>query len=288
MTTRPEIEDDEAHEWAEALHDILEHAGKERAHFIIELLISEARRAGVHLPFKTTTAYVNTISPIDEERLPGDPQLEHRVRSLERWNALAMVAQAANTTTELGGHISSYASAATLYSIGFNHFFRGPSEENSGDLVYFQGHAAPGVYARAFLEGRLTEEQLRNYRRDVDGKGLTSYPHPWLMPDFWQFPTVSMGLGPITGIYQARFMKYLNDRDLKNEADRKVWVFTGDGEMDEPESLGAISLAARENLDNLIFVVNCNLQRLDGPSAWKWQNYPRTGRRISWCGLECY
>ena len=265
MTSRPEIEDDEALEWAEALHDILEHAGEERAHFIIELLISEARRAGVNLPFKTTTPYVNTITPIDEERLPGDPSLEHRVRSLERWNALAMVVQAAHTTTELGGHISSYASAATLYSVGFNHFFRGPSENDNGDLVYFQGHAAPGVYARAYLEGRLNAEQMRNYRRDVDGEGLTSYPHPWIMPDFWQFPTVSMGLGPITGIYQARFMKYLHDRELKAEADRKVWVFTGDGEMDEPESLGAISLAARENLDNLIFVVNCNLQRLDGP-----------------------
>ena len=265
MTTRPEIEDEEAHEWAEALHDILEHAGGQRAHYIIELLISEARRAGVNLPFKTTTPYTNTIAPIDEERIPGDLALEHRVRSLERWNALAMVVQAANTTTELGGHISSYASAATLISVGFNHFFRGPSEEHGGDLVYFQGHSAPGVYARAYLEGRLTEEQLRNYRRDVDGKGLTSYPHPWLMPEFWQFPTVSMGLGPITGIYQARFMKYLHDRELKDEADRKVWVFIGDGEMDEPESLGAISLAARENLDNLIFVVNCNLQRLDGP-----------------------
>ena len=265
MTTRPEIEDEEAQEWAEALHDILEHAGEARAHYIIELLISEARRAGVNLPFKTTTPYINTIAPIDEERLPGDPSLEHRVRSLERWNALAMVVQAAHTTTELGGHISSYASAATLYSVGFNHFFRGPSENHNGDLVYFQGHAAPGVYARAYLEGRLSEEQMRNFRRDVDGKGLTSYPHPWIMPDFWQFPTVSMGLGPITGIYQARFMKYLHDRELKDGAGRKVWVFTGDGEMDEPESLGAISLAARENLDNLIFVVNCNLQRLDGP-----------------------
>ncbi len=265
MTKRPEIEDEEAHEWVEALHDILQNVGGQRAHSLIELLISEARRAGVNFPFKTTTPYINTIAPIDEERLPGDPLLEHRVRSLERWNALAMVVQAANTTTELGGHISSYASAATLYSIGFNHFFRGPSGDHGGDLVYFQGHAAPGVYARAYLEGRLTEDQLKNFRRDVDGNGLTSYPHPWIMPDFWQFPTVSMGLGPITGIYQARFMKYLHDRSLKDEANRKVWVFTGDGEMDEPESLGAISMAAREDLDNLIFVVNCNLQRLDGP-----------------------
>lgn len=265
MAKRPEIEDDEVQEWVQALHDVLEHAGEERAHQIIETLITEARRAGVNLPFKTTTPYINTIEAADEERLPGDPSLVHRVRSLERWNALAMVVQAAKVTTELGGHISSYASAATLYSIGFNHFFRGPSDKNNGDLVYFQGHAAPGVYARAYLEGRLSEEQLKNFRRDVGGNGLTSYPHPWIMPDFWQFPTVSMGLGPITGIYQARFMKYLDDRSLKPEDGRKVWVFTGDGEMDEPESLGAISLAARENLDNLIFVVNCNLQRLDGP-----------------------
>lgn len=265
MSTRPEIEDAEIQEWVQALHDVLEHAGENKAHQIIDTLITEARRAGVNLPFKTTTPYINTIEAVDEERLPGDPTLEHRVRSLERWNALAMVVQAANVTTELGGHISSYASAATLYSIGFNHFFRGPSDRNNGDLVYFQGHAAPGVYARAYLEGRLSEEQLKNFRRDIGGDGLTSYPHPWIMPEFWQFPTVSMGLGPITGIYQARFMKYLDDRSLKDEEGRKVWVFTGDGEMDEPESLGAISLAARENLDNLIFVVNCNLQRLDGP-----------------------
>lgn len=265
MANRPEIEDEETQEWVQALHDVLEHGGEHQAHQIIETLITEARRAGVKLPFKTTTPYINTIDAVDEQRLPGDPSLEHRVRSLERWNALAMVVQAANVTTELGGHISSYASAATLYSIGFNHFFRGASDKNNGDLVYFQGHAAPGVYARAFLEGRITEEQMKNFRRDVDGKGLTSYPHPWLMPEFWQFPTVSMGLGPLAGIYQARFMKYLNDRSLKEEEDRNVWVFAGDGEMDEPESLGAISLAARENLDNLIFVVNCNLQRLDGP-----------------------
>lgn len=265
MATRPEIDDQEAQEWVEALHDVLKHTGEDRAHHIIELLISEARRAGVNLPFKTTTAYINTIDVIDEERLPGDPGLEHRVRSLERWNALAMVVQSANKAKELGGHISTYASAATLYSIGFNHFYKGGSEDHTGDLVYFQGHAAPGIYARAYLEGRITEEQMKGFRRDVDGKGLTSYPHPWIMPDFWQFPTVSMGLGPITGIYQARFMKYLQDRSLREEEDRKVWVYTGDGEMDEPESLGAISLAARENLDNLIFVVNCNLQRLDGP-----------------------
>jgi pyruvate dehydrogenase E1 component len=265
VATRPEIDDQEAQEWVEALHDVLKHTGEDRAHHIIELLISEARRAGINLPFKTTTAYINTIEAIDEERLPGDPALEHRVRSLERWNALAMVVQSTNKAKELGGHISTYASAATLYSIGFNHFFKGGNKDHTGDLVYFQGHASPGIYARAYLEGRITEEQMKNFRRDVDGNGLTSYPHPWIMPDFWQFPTVSMGLGPITGIYQARFMKYLQDRSLIEDTDRKVWVYTGDGEMDEPESLGAISLAARENLDNLIFVVNCNLQRLDGP-----------------------
>ena len=265
MVKRPEIEDEEAQEWVEALHDLLENNNEQRAHEIIELLISESRRLGVKLPFKTTTPYINTIDTSDEDRMPGDPALVHRVRSLERWNALAMVVRAARDNPELGGHISTYASAATLYSIGFNFFFRGATDEHNGDLVYFQGHASPGMYARAFLERRLSEEQLQNFRRDLDGNGLTSYPHPWIMPEFWQFPTVSMGLGPITGIYQARFMKYLNDRGLKEESDRKVWVFAGDGEMDEPESLGAISLAARENLDNLIFVINCNLQRLDGP-----------------------
>ena len=260
-----DIDPQETKEWLQAMQAILERDGEARAHYIIEQLIHNARLAGVNLPFRNTTAYVNTI-PVDEEaRLPGDPQMEHRVRSLERWNALAMVVRANKKFPELGGHISTYASSATLMSIGFNHFFRPATKEFAGDCIYFQGHAAPGVYARAYLENRISEEQLQHYRREVDGKGLSSYPHPWLMPDFWQFPTVSMGLAPIMGIYQARFMEYLHDRGLIDKGDRKVWVFTGDGEMDEPESLGAISLASREELDNLIFVINCNLQRLDGP-----------------------
>ena len=260
-----DIDPQETKEWLQAMQAILERDGEARAHYIIEQLIHNARLAGVNLPFRNTTAYVNTI-PVDEEaRLPGDPQMEHRVRSLERWNALAMVVRANKKFPELGGHISTYASSATLMSIGFNHFFRPATKDFAGDCIYFQGHAAPGVYARAYLENRISEEQLQHYRREVDGKGLSSYPHPWLMPDFWQFPTVSMGLAPIMGIYQARFMEYLHDRGLIDKGDRKVWVFTGDGEMDEPESLGAISLASREELDNLIFVINCNLQRLDGP-----------------------
>ena len=260
-----DIDPQETQEWLTALHAVLERDGKRRAHYIIEQLIHSARIAGVNLPFRNTTAYVNTIPVDKEERLPGDPRMEHRVRSLERWNALAMVVKANKKFPELGGHISTYASAATLISIGFNHFFRPATKDFAGDLVYFQGHAAPGVYARAFLEGRISEEQLLHYRREVEGHGLPSYPHPWLMPKFWQFPTVSMGLAAIMGIYQARFMEYLHDRGIIDKSNRKVWVFTGDGEMDEPESLGAISLAAREELDNLIFVINCNLQRLDGP-----------------------
>ncbi len=260
-----DIDPQETQEWLDAMRAILERDGARRAHYIIEQLINSARIAGVNLPFRNTTAYVNTIPVDKEERLPGDPRMEHRVRSLERWNALAMVVKANKEFPELGGHISTYASAATLISIGFNHFFRPATQGFAGDLVYFQGHAAPGVYARAYLEGRITEEQLQHFRREVEGKGLSSYPHPWLMPNFWQFPTVSMGLAPIMGIYQARFMEYLHDRGIIDKSNRKVWVFTGDGEMDEPESLGAISLAAREELDNLIFVINCNLQRLDGP-----------------------
>jgi pyruvate dehydrogenase E1 component len=260
-----DIDPQETQEWLNSLRAVLEQDGEERAHYIIEQLINDARLAGVNLPFRNTTAYVNTIDVEDEARLPGDPKMEHRVRSLERWNALAMVVRANKKFPELGGHISTYASAATLMSIGFNHFFRPATNKFAGDCIYFQGHAAPGVYARAYLEDRISEEQLQNFRREVGGKGLSSYPHPWLMPDFWQFPTVSMGLAGIMGIYQARFMEYLHDRGLIDKSDRKVWVFTGDGEMDEPESLGAISLAAREELDNLIFVINCNLQRLDGP-----------------------
>ncbi len=260
-----DIDPQETHEWLHALQAVLERDGEERAHFIIEQLIHNARIKGVNLPFRNTTAYVNSIAVDEEDRLPGDPRMEHRLRSLERWNALAMVVRANKKFPELGGHISTYASAATLMSVGFNHFFHPASEKNAGDCIYFQGHSAPGVYARAYLENRISEEQLQNFRREVDGNGLSSYPHPWLMPEFWQFPTVSMGLAPIMGIYQARFMEYLHDRGIIDKGNRKVWVFTGDGEMDEPESLGAISLASREELDNLIFVINCNLQRLDGP-----------------------
>jgi pyruvate dehydrogenase E1 component len=265
MADQHDVDPQETREWLDALHSVLETDGIHRAHFVIERLIDEMRRSGAHLPYKATTAYVNTIRKSDEEQMPGEPGLEHRIRSINRWNALAMVVRANNVSKELGGHLSSYASAATLYEVGFNHFFRAPTEDFEGDLTYFQGHSAPGIYARAFLEGRLSEEQLDRFRREVDGGGLSSYPHPWLMPDFWQFPTVSMGLSPLMAIYQARFMKYLHARGLIDATGRKVWAFMGDGEMDEPEALGAISLAAREELDNLIFVINCNLQRLDGP-----------------------
>jgi pyruvate dehydrogenase E1 component len=260
-----DIDPQETAEWLDALASVLDREGPERAHYLIERMIDAARRSGVNLPYSATTAYVNTIPKSAEPAMPGEPGLEHRIRSLVRWNALAMVVQANRESSELGGHIASFASAATLYDVGFNHFFRAPHDGFGGDLVYIQGHSSPGVYARAYLEGRLTEEELRNFRREVDGRGLASYPHPWLMPHFWQFPTVSMGLGPILGIYQARFLKYLDHRGVVDGGDRKVWVFMGDGEMDEPEALGAIGLAARERLDNLIFVVNCNLQRLDGP-----------------------
>jgi len=265
MAALPDIDPEETQEWLEALDGVLDVEGPQRAHYILEKLIEKARRSGAYLPYNATTAYVNTIPPAQEEPSPGDHELEHRIRSYIRWNAMAMVVRANKVSSELGGHIASFASAATLYDVGFNHFWHAPSDNHGGDLVFFQGHSAPGVYARAFLEGRITEEQLNNFRQEVDGKGIPSYPHPWLMPNFWQFPTVSMGLGPIMAIYQARFMKYLKDRGLLDTDDRKVWAFMGDGEMDEPESLGAISLAVRERLDNLIFVVNCNLQRLDGP-----------------------
>ncbi len=255
----------ETQEWLEALEGVIEREGPERAHFLLESLIDAARRSGAYLPFSATTAYINSIPPHLEERSPGDHAIEERIRSFTRWNALAMVAKANKGDGELGGHIASFASVGTLFGVGFNHFWHAPSDGHGGDLVYFQGHSAPGVYARAYLEGRLSEEELLNFRREVDGKGISSYPHPWLMPDFWQFPTVSMGLGPLQAIYQARFLKYLHARGLADTANRKVWVFCGDGEMDEPESLGAIGMAVREKLDNLVFVVNCNLQRLDGP-----------------------
>ncbi|WP_126446518.1 pyruvate dehydrogenase (acetyl-transferring), homodimeric type [Sulfuricystis multivorans] len=255
----------ETQEWLDALEAVIEQEGAERAHYLIEQLITLGRRAGINLPYSANTDYVNTI-PVDRQPLaPGDYAIENRIRSYVRWNALAMVLRANRDKSNLGGHIASFASAATLYDVGFQHFWRGPNHPSGGDLIYFQGHSAPGIYARAFLLGRLTEEQLDGFRREVDGKGLPSYPHPWLMPEFWQFPTVSMGLGPLQAIYQARFMKYLEDRGLAKTTDRKVWAFMGDGEMDEPESMGAIGMAGRERLDNLIFVVNCNLQRLDGP-----------------------
>jgi pyruvate dehydrogenase E1 component len=265
MAEHTDIDPQETQEWLEALESVLAQDGPERAHFLLDQLIDKARRSGAHIPHSANTAYVNTIPYNQEVPTPGDPEIEWKIRSLIRWNAMAMVVQANRQSAELGGHIATFASIATLYDVGFNHFFRAKSAHHGGDLVYFQGHSAPGIYARAFLEGRITEEQMLNFRQEVGGKGLSSYPHPWLMPDFWQFPTVSMGLGPIQGIYQARFMKYLHDRGIVNTAERKVWIFAGDGEMDEPEALGAISLAAREKLDNLVFVVNCNLQRLDGP-----------------------
>ncbi|KRH79904.1 pyruvate dehydrogenase E1 component [Ferrovum sp. JA12] len=265
MSAVPDNDKQETQEWLDALEAVLELEGPERAHYILEQLIDKARRSGAYLPYSANTAYINTIPPHQEIGIPGDPEMEHRVRSLIRWNAMAMVLRANRTSSELGGHIASFQSAATLYDVGFDHFFHAPTAEHGGDLLYIQGHSAPGIYARAFLEGRLNEDQLSKFRQEVDGGGLSSYPHPWLMPDFWQMPTVSMGLGPLMAIYQARFMKYLQNRGIAKTDNRKVWAFMGDGEMDEPESLGAISLAAREKLDNLIFVVNCNLQRLDGP-----------------------
>ena len=265
MSALPDNDKQETQEWLDALESVLELEGPERAHFILEQLIDKARRSGAFLPYSANTAYINTIPPALEVAMPGDPEMEHRIRSLIRWNALAMVVRANRSSSELGGHIASFQSAATLYDVGFDHFFHAPTADHGGDLLYIQGHSAPGIYARAFLEGRISEDQLSKFRREVDGGGLSSYPHPWLMPDFWQMPTVSMGLGPLMAIYQARFMKYLQNRGLANVNNRKVWAFMGDGEMDEPESLGAISLATRERLDNLIFVVNCNLQRLDGP-----------------------
>jgi pyruvate dehydrogenase E1 component len=255
----------ETQEWRDALGSVLAFEGSERAEFLLSELVTEARRKGAPVPYSANTPYLNTIPPEREDRHPGDHAIEPRIRSYIRWNALATVLRANKESSELGGHIASFQSAATLYDVGFMHFWHAAGDKHGGDLVYMQGHSSPGFYARAFLEGRLTEAQMLNFRQEVDGKGISSYPHPWLMPNFWQFPTVSMGLGPIMGIYQARFLKYLHNRGLADVTDRKVWVFLGDGETDEPESLGAISLAAREKLDNLVFVINCNLQRLDGP-----------------------
>jgi pyruvate dehydrogenase E1 component len=256
----------ETSEWLEALDAVVAHDGPDRARHILQRVVERAQHAGTGPIATLNTPYVNTIPPEDEAKLPGDPMIERRLRSIIRWNAMAMVVRANKESSELGGHIASYASVATLYEVGFNHFWHAPTAEHAGDLVYFQGHSSPGNYARAYLEGRLSEEQLDGFRREVSApRGLSSYPHPWLMPDFWQFPTVSMGLGGVTSIYQARFMKYLEAREIAQTAGRKVWAFLGDGEMDEPEAMGAIGLAGREQLDNLIWVVNCNLQRLDGP-----------------------
>ena len=260
-----DVDPEETREWKDALEAVVERDGPARAHFLIEALVEKARRSGAYLPYNATTAYLNTIPPHREARRRGDPALERRIKSILRWNAMAMVVRANRDGKNVGGHIATYQSVANLYEIGFNHFFHAPSEEHGGDLVYFQGHSSPGIYARAFLEGRISEEQIAGFRQEVAGNGISSYPHPWLMPDFWQYPTVSMGLTAITAIYQARFMKYLDNRGLIDAGTRKVWAFLGDGEMDEPESLGAISLGSREKLDNLIFVINCNLQRLDGP-----------------------
>ena len=260
-----DIDQQETDDWLESLHSVIERDGVERAHYLLETLIEEARHSGAYVPYSANTAYLNTIPATNEVHTPGDPAMEWRIRSFIRWNALAMVVQANRVNSELGGHIASFASSATLYDVGFNHFWHAPDDKHGGDLVFIQGHSAPGIYARAFLEGRINQAQMLKFRQEVDGGGLSSYPHPWLMHDFWQFPTVSMGLGPIMAIYQARFMKYLHNRGIIDAEKRKVWAFMGDGEMDEPESMGAITLASREELDNLVFVINCNLQRLDGP-----------------------
>ncbi len=261
-----DVDPEETREWLESIDSVLKAHGSERAHFLLERLIDHTRRFGKYLPFRPNTAYVNTISGTNEKNYPGDRTIERRIEAYIRWNAMAMVVQVNRQSSEYGGHIASYASAATLYEVGFNHFWRAPSDKHPGDMVFMQGHASPGIYARAFLEGRLSEEQLAHFREEVASPhGLSSYPHPWLMPDFWQFPTVSMGLGPMMAIYQARFQRYLEHRGIVPESDRKVWVFLGDGEMDEPESMGALTMPVRERLDNLVFVINCNLQRLDGP-----------------------
>ena len=255
----------ETNDWLASIDSLIREEGIERAQFIIDQVMQQARAGGVSLPSGITTDYVNTIPVSEQPAYPGNLEIERRIRSYVRWNAVMMVLRGQKKDLDLGGHLSTFQSAATMYEVGFNHFFKAATEKNGGDLVFFQGHAAPGMYARAFLEGRLTEEQLDNFRQEVHGKGLSSYPHPKLMPDFWQFSTVSMGLGPVNAIYQARFLKYLHNRGLKDTADQKVYAFLGDGEMDEIESKGALTFAAREHLDNLIFVISCNLQRLDGP-----------------------
>ena len=268
MAETPKVEDVdplETQDWLESIDAVLKVHGPERAHYLLERLIDHTRRSGAYLPFKPNTAYVNTISAAHEKTYPGNRALERRLEAYIRWNALAMVVAANRQSSEYGGHLATYASSATLYEVGFNHFWRAASEQHPGDMVFVQGHSSPGIYARAYLEGRLSEEQLRNFRREASGHGLASYPHPWLMPEFWQFPTVSMGLGPMMAIFQARFQRYMEHRGIAKSSDRKVWCFLGDGEMDEPESMGALTMPVRERLDNLVFVINCNLQRLDGP-----------------------
>jgi pyruvate dehydrogenase E1 component len=263
----PDSDPIETGEWLDSLEYVLRSKGPERVKFLLSMLEKKAKREGVELPMASNTPYINTIPVAKQPAYPGNRELERRIKSIIRWNAMAMVVRANKQFDGIGGHISTFASAATLYEVGFNHFFRGRGESGfDGDQIYFQGHASPGMYARAFLEGRLNEENLSNFRRELQPvSGLSSYPHPWLMPEFWEFPTVSMGLGPIMAIYQARFNEYLRDRGIKDTSNQKVWAFLGDGECDEPETLGAITLAAREKLNNLIFVINCNLQRLDGP-----------------------
>ena len=263
--THKDTDTQETQEWLESIDDALEEHGYERTRFLLEKLIDHAQSKGARLPFNTNTPFINTILPTDQPEYPGDRETERRIKSIIRWNAMAMVVRANTKTPGIGGHISTYASSATLYEVAFNHFFKGPDYPGGGDLIYYQGHGSPGQYARAFLEGRLTKENLENFRRELTPGGLSSYPHPWLMPEFWQFATVSMGLGPILAIYQARFLNYMIDRGMIENKKRKVWAFLGDGEMDEPESKGALTLASKEELDNLIFVINCNLQRLDGP-----------------------
>ncbi|HEX5452143.1 MAG TPA: pyruvate dehydrogenase (acetyl-transferring), homodimeric type, partial [Candidatus Limnocylindrales bacterium] len=263
----PDRDPAETRDWLDSLDSVVaaEPDGTDRAQFILYRLLKRARHLQIGLPPLTQTRYINTISPEQEPAFPGDEEIEHRIRRMVRWNSVAMVLRANNAISGIGGHLATYASAAALYEVGYNHFFRGKDAEGMGDQVFFQGHAAPGMYARAYLEGRLSEEQLDNFRQEVSGKGLSSYPHPRLMPGFWEFPTVSMGLGPIAAVYQARFNRYLAARSIKDTRPNRVWAFLGDGEMDEPEALAGLGIAGRDGLDNLTFVVNCNLQRLDGP-----------------------
>ncbi len=264
-TPEPDIDPSETSEWLQSIDSVIRVHGPERAHYLIEQLVDRTRRSGAYLPYSHNTAYLNTIPVHQQAPFPGDIAIEKRILAYLRWNAMATVLHANKISSEYGGHIATYASSATLYEVGFNHFWRARNEDFLGDMIFMQGHSSPGIYARAFMEGRLEEKDLRRFRREVDGGGLSSYPHPWLMPDFWQFPTVSMGLGPMMAIYQARYMRYLQNRGMLENSDRKVWCFCGDGEMDEPESMGALTMPVREKLDNLVFVINCNLQRLDGP-----------------------